>query len=611
MSIRVKFFLGLLVLIIIPVTIGLFMVYSNVMSSINELENEQILERYSVVNELIKLNKESLESALVTNTNWSDFQEAVLKKDIAWIEENVNTIKTVMKNIDFIVTADIEGKVLSSVDVPDEFNRDVSGTPIFANIKEEKVKTGLFQTSKGVALVSIGRIFDNEGQGQPPGFCIFGSYLNKAGLEKIKQASKADIALYYPAGLVTTTELDNTVLEKEFKRKNGDIGFSKHIEAGQKHIAAYGLVNDINEKPVALLYVEGYSTASLKLSAHLRKYVVGFLCTVFLTLLLLAYHQQKNVLGPLGRVVKVMQDIAGGKLNTRWDFRYRSKDEIGQLLEGCREMQEKLKSMLVEISESSNRVLKASSELSVHTQQTSSAAMGTAGAMTQMAATIEEVSSKSQTVSSSASMAAGLAVTGSEGVKSISDQMNKINHSAVKMKDIVEMLGQSSRQITGIIEIITGIAEQTNLLALNAAIEAARAGEQGRGFAVVAEEVRKLAEQSGSAAKDIAGLIENILIETDKVTITMEENNREISGGMKVVSVVGDSFNEIISTVHDLSSQVKEIAAGTEQIAVTVQGVAGMVEEQSAITQQLSSSADELAVLATNLEMLAGKFDIS
>ena len=610
MSIRVKFFLSLIVLIVIPQLLGLLMLYLQILDSSGKLEDEQILERYSVVNELIELNKQTLSSGLKTNTNWTDFQDAMLKEDAAWIDENINITKTIFKNIDFIVSTNMTGKVVSSIDAPSEFEKDISALTLFKSISGEKMKSGLYQTSKGLALVSIGKIFDNDAGGEPPGLCIYGSLLNKVWLEGIKKSSKADIAIYNSDGLISTIDLDNRLLEENFAKKDNNVEVFKEDKGSQKAIAAYGMINDINDQPVSLLFVESHSTASINLANHLKIYIGLLLLVIFLTLLLLVYYQQKNVIGPLGRILTVLTDIAAGKLNTDWACNVKSKDEIGQLTNACKEMQERLKNMINDIAGSSDRVLKASTELFSHTQNSSSAASSTASAVTEMAATIEEVSSQSLTVAHFADSAANIAAGGSQSVKMVSDQMNRINLSASNMASMVDMLGQGTKQITGIIEVITGIAEQTNLLALNAAIEAARAGENGRGFAVVADEVRKLAEQSAGSAKEIASLIEKIVVETNSVTSTMQDNTRQINDGMQIVGEVGESFNRIISTVNDLSAQVKEIAGATEQVAVTVQSVSNTVDQQSTVNQELNSSAEEMSSLAVALEKLAGRFEV-
>jgi methyl-accepting chemotaxis protein len=183
-------------------------------------------------------------------------------------------------------------------------------------------------------------------------------------------------------------------------------------------------------------------------------------------------------------------------------------------------------------------------------------------------------------------------------------------------------LGERSKEIGQIVDTISGIAGQTNLLALNAAIEAARAGEQGRGFAVVAEEVRKLAEQSQDAAKQIAVLIGEIQGETDRAVAAMNNGTREVKLGAEVVNASGKSFQEIAEMVTRVSGQTKEISAaielmanGSQQIVESVkeidelskhasgeaQTVSAATEEQSASMEEIASSSQALAHLAMDL----------
>lgn len=210
--------------------------------------------------------------------------------------------------------------------------------------------------------------------------------------------------------------------------------------------------------------------------------------------------------------------------------------------------------------------------------------------------------------------------------------MNSINQTVTGLANVVKGLGERSKQIGQIIEVITGIAEQTNLLALNAAIEAARAGENGRGFAVVADEVRKLAEQSAQSAQQISMLITAIQQETNEAVQSMEMATKEASNGIVVIHTAGESFVEIKNAIEEVAVQIQEVSAsvqqmsaGAEQIVQSMQlvskiaesaasgtqEVSAATEEQLASMQEISASAVSLSKMAEELQQLIQKFKIS
>ncbi len=151
--------------------------------------------------------------------------------------------------------------------------------------------------------------------------------------------------------------------------------------------------------------------------------------------------------------------------------------------------------------------------------------------------------------------------------------MRSVRESSTAVSEAIRELAVKSEQIGAIVATITAIAEQTNLLALNAAIEAARAGDQGRGFAVVAEEVRKLAEDSQSAAKEISGLIGAIQTDTNHAVQVVEDGAKRTADGATVVEQTREAFLQIGSSVDDMTARIEQIAAASQQIAASAQSM--------------------------------------
>lgn len=217
-----------------------------------------------------------------------------------------------------------------------------------------------------------------------------------------------------------------------------------------------------------------------------------------------------------------------------------------------------------------------------------------------------------------ANSAKDAAVRGGKVVEESILGMRRIATVVKASTETTRVLGASSNQIGQIVSVIDDIADQTNLLALNAAIEAARAGEQGRGFAVVADEVRKLAERTTKATKEIADMIKHIQNETKDAICSMEQGTKEVDQGIQLVDAAGDSLREIVllsQKVTDMVSQIAEAnmrqANSSKDIAQSVGEISGVAHETAVGVQQIAKTAEDLDRLTENLQQLTNKFKLS
>ncbi|MGH9591767.1 MAG: methyl-accepting chemotaxis protein, partial [Bryobacteraceae bacterium] len=213
------------------------------------------------------------------------------------------------------------------------------------------------------------------------------------------------------------------------------------------------------------------------------------------------------------------------------------------------------------------------------------------------------------------------AETAREGGRIVEETLSKMRSIANSVGETatkVQELGKSSDQIGEIIGVIDDIADQTNLLALNAAIEAARAGEQGRGFAVVADEVRKLAERTSKATKEIASMIKNIQAETKVAVSAMQDGTNQVEMGVESTTQAGSSLHDIIRVSEQVGDMITHIAtaatqqsSATEQVNANVEQIAKITQETAAGAQESAKAVHDLSNLALDLQNMVSKFKIS
>ncbi|MDG0811043.1 methyl-accepting chemotaxis protein [Cohnella rhizosphaerae] len=308
------------------------------------------------------------------------------------------------------------------------------------------------------------------------------------------------------------------------------------------------------------------------------------------------YWIAKIISGPIAKVVELLKRIADGDLRHTTDIR--TKDEIGILADAANTTVIKLRSTVQSIADSAQNLSAASQEISASTEEVASGSMSQANAAISISELFKDLSSAIHTVAGNTEKAYEISDTtmkkaqdGGEIIRASVDSMSKVEASMARLEEDSNLIGE-------IIEVIDDIADQTNLLALNAAIEAARAGEQGRGFAVVADEVRKLAERSTEATKQITGIIKG-----------MQQNTKSSVGAVQDCASysrsTGEAFDGISDLVNKTSHMMSEIAAASEEQSAQTASVLGSVESISNASQQSAAASEETAAAAQSLAVLA------
>lgn len=366
-----------------------------------------------------------------------------------------------------------------------------------------------------------------------------------------------------------------------------------------------------------------------------------------------------SITRPLSVGVNFAQKVAAGDLDQSLDIDQR--DEVGHLAKALRVMVDTLKKKLHEVAEQTTLarneterakmltleaetaklqaekakeegmlqaarqlesvveiVTSASEQLSAQIEQSSQGAdeqahrmVETATSMEEMNATVLEVARNASHAAETAAQARHKAEEGARIVTQVVQGIEAVQSQSQEMKTDMENLGQKAEGIGAILNVITDIADQTNLLALNAAIEAARAGEAGRGFAVVADEVRKLAEKTMAATKEVGAAIHGIQNGTRKNMENVEVVGKNIEDVTALAATSGDSLREIVSLSERTTDQVRSIAAASEQQSAASEEINQSIEDVNRVSletsdamRQSAQAVGELAVQANVLKEL-------
>ncbi len=314
--------------------------------------------------------------------------------------------------------------------------------------------------------------------------------------------------------------------------------------------------------------------------------------------------------GQIMNMLSTVSAAADGNLTVEAEV---TADALGSLADAYNMMVASLASLVAQVRKSAtdmgtatNDILLSSSQMIKGAEEQQNHINNITSAVDEIAVSMQQVANNAEAAARASQMATEAAQKGEKSVEETILGMHRIRNTVQVTSKKIKSLGDRSIEIGDITTTIEDIARQTTILALNAAIEAARAGEHGRGFGVVAEEVRKLAERSSKATKDIGDLIKGIQAETNEAVRTMEEGTREVEEGTRLADIAGRSLKDIDKSVGQVADLIQEISLAAKQQA---RGTDGVVRSMETISDIANLHSDGVRKTTDTIELLAALSD--
>ncbi|HEX4418094.1 MAG TPA: HAMP domain-containing methyl-accepting chemotaxis protein [Kofleriaceae bacterium] len=326
--------------------------------------------------------------------------------------------------------------------------------------------------------------------------------------------------------------------------------------------------------------------------------------------LLIAMAMGLLITRPIKQFAQQSQGLLQGDTDLTQRLNISSHDETSDLAENINQVFARLHQLATGVQSAAFQVGASSAEISAASRQMLSGLKDQTLKIESSTTAVTQLSASIQTVAGNAAQATEVAEQSSTAVTAAVERMETIRAAVADAADKMRELGESSKRIGNIVEVIRQISEQTSMLALNASIEAAHAGEQGRGFAVVADEVSSLARRVGQSAKDIETLIQTVKEQTQAVMASMDVGTREVANGSQLVTGTLTGLGQLISVVKDTAGAVHEQAVVSDEIARNMDSVRQIATEVLSGSEESVVQAERLHELAFELEESIGGFNL-
>jgi methyl-accepting chemotaxis protein len=399
-----------------------------------------------------------------------------------------------------------------------------------------------------------------------------------------------------------------------------------------------------------MLQSEQQHNNSMEIYDNVIKLVIVFSAVILAVSIILTLILSSSIMKPLQKSISFAKNIADGNLTDNLNLKL--NDELGILINALNDTSIKLKEIVSKIKFTSTEVNLGSSQLASAMENANKTTSDIGQKITNVTETIQHIADSVEYINISLkiiSTSSSKVSTLSENVKNNSlafrehahkskeavditvSTMNSIGNATMEVKTTISALNVLSNKISDITSMISNIANQTNMLALNAAIEAARAGEHGKGFSVVADQVKKLAEESASAASSIEQMILDIKAKTNIAVKNILFTENKVDEGISVanntesqINLILENMNTLVSSIEEISIQTQNQALSTNSISQNMdsiventqtlsnssQDINSNIEEQIAVIQEITSTSETLSSMTENLNSMVEYFKV-
>jgi methyl-accepting chemotaxis protein len=662
-SLKVKLILSFLLLITVPISVLGFLSYNMSSKALQSAIERQLEESATLSSETITSTldniKGSLKIAAQNNMLLTVLHEKENNQAVKDAFDYIGVFRKQILNIESVSLVDKEGNtVLTDANMTSDIN--IAEMKYFKDAMGGRIIVSDVMTSKISSKPIITVVQPLTSYSQVVGALVAEISFNNISMhaDEIDIGEKGYAYMIDKTGVFVYHPTQEKVLAENIKdiKSEGLQVLVEKMLAGEEGHGFY--TYEGNYKYVKFLPAGDWI---LVLSADYNEYmkpaidigtstlIVGLVCVV-VAMLIAYFISTYNIVKPVKTLQQLMSKAGDGNLSVSANIK--TKDEMadlaksfnhmiknqGEIVSQVRSGAQELASSAEEMAASTEQISAATEQIHSNIQEVATGAGQQNSSIIDASRVLEELSSLVQLAKNKASDANKNAIaameTADNGRSKVNDTIQAIeviSDTTQVTYEVLNILDQLSNKIGNIIGTINSIAEQTNLLALNAAIEAARAGEHGKGFAVVADEVRKLSEQSNMGAREIGTLVKEMIDQTQRAVISINEEKNAVENGTKIAAQTDKAFIEIINAVEGIVKNISEIvditaeevvtsdqvvklihqvADITESTSASSQEVASSVEEQASTIQTLSSSAEEISSMAMVLENITKKFKV-